>query len=61
VDPADPKNGSGLGLAIAKEIIGLHNGAIWVESAAGSGSRFYFRLPVECFYDLRQEHAGVSA
>lgn len=49
VDPADPKNGSGLGLAIAKEIIGLHSGTIWVESEAGSGSRFYFRLPVDAF------------
>ncbi|BBI35592.1 sensor histidine kinase [Cohnella abietis] len=49
VDPADPKSGSGLGLAIAKEIVGLHNGAIWVESQEGNGSRFFIKLPVDTF------------
>lgn len=37
--------GSGLGLAIAKELIGLHHGAIWAESTIGQGSRFFIRLP----------------
>jgi signal transduction histidine kinase len=37
--------GTGLGLAIAKEIIGMHGGAIWVESEKGKGSRFLFVLP----------------
>jgi two-component system sensor histidine kinase BarA len=37
--------GSGLGLSIAKELIELHHGAIWAESTAGQGSRFFIRLP----------------
>jgi PAS domain S-box-containing protein len=43
-----PKNeyaGSGLGLASVKRIIELHHGRVWVESAQGSGSTFFFTLP----------------
>jgi NtrC-family two-component system sensor histidine kinase KinB len=38
--------GSGLGLAIVKEILDAHGGNVWVESAVGWGSSFYFTLPV---------------
>jgi signal transduction histidine kinase len=39
------KNGSGLGLAIARQLVTLHGGRIWVESAPDLTS-FIFELPV---------------
>ncbi|MDN5285292.1 MAG: sensor histidine kinase [Mucilaginibacter sp.] len=39
------KSGSGLGLAISKNFIEAQQGKIWVESAIGEGSSFYFSLP----------------
>jgi PAS domain S-box-containing protein len=37
--------GTGLGLAIARQIIEMHRGKIWVESATGGGSVFHFTIP----------------
>ena len=37
--------GMGIGLYIAHEIIQRHGGKMWVESAEGSGSTFFFALP----------------
>jgi len=39
------KSGSGLGLAISKDFIEAEKGRIWVESAIGEGSSFFFTLP----------------
>jgi CheY-like chemotaxis protein len=39
-------SGTGLGLALSKEIVGYHNGKIWVSSKEGGGSTFGFLLPL---------------
>lgn len=44
--PDGEKSGHGLGLSIAKQIIESFGGEIWVESTVGSGSIFYFTIPV---------------
>lgn len=40
------EEGTGLGLPIARDLIELHQGRLWAESAPGKGSRFIVRLPM---------------
>lgn len=39
------EDGSGLGLILCREFISKNNGTIWVSSAAGEGSSFFFTVP----------------
>jgi len=45
-DGSRKHGGSGMGLHIVRALVTAHGGRVWVESAPGQGSTFYFTIPV---------------
>lgn len=43
---ARQQQGTGLGLPLTKRIVELHGGRLWLDSAEGQGSTFFFSLPL---------------
>src|SRR5258707_1638198 len=52
-DTSARAQGTGLGLPLVRELVGLHGGRVWLESAPGAGSCFSFTLPTA--RDVNQE------
>jgi len=44
--PRDEADSTGVGLSVVKKIVETGGGRVWLESALGKGTTFYFTLPV---------------
>jgi cell cycle sensor histidine kinase DivJ len=54
-----PYEGTGLGLSMVCGLVGLHGGAVALESAAEQGVKVIVRLPLDCRDTLRRDAAPV--
>jgi PAS domain S-box-containing protein len=45
-NPTTKVMGTGLGLPMARQIVEMHGGRIWFETAPGAGSEFFFTMPL---------------
>lgn len=52
---SSPSGGCGLGLAIVRQLVELHGGRVWVESALGTGTAFRIVLPCRAETDALKE------
>jgi cell cycle sensor histidine kinase DivJ len=52
--------GAGLGLALVRGLVGLHGGALAIESAPGEGTRVVVRLPIQGCDSTQRGSAAVN-
>ncbi len=55
LSPRDDRESTGIGLTLVKKIVELNGGRVWVESALGEGSTFFFTLPQRIHEELQNE------
>jgi PAS domain S-box-containing protein len=57
---ATPEKGVGLGLYLCRELVLMHGGSIWVESALGDGSTFSFTIPKQATFNGFGHPASIT-
>jgi signal transduction histidine kinase len=58
--PTAGETSSGLGLWIVKKLVEAHKGRVWVKSALGKGSTFFFSLPVAPHQKLNNHNSALD-